>query len=116
MAWYLGAKFRTGNHELRARFSQALEPNCTLADGSDCPDAVTDERGAQQYALGYAYHLAKSTQIYAFYTQIMNDDAAQYTFSVGGPQTGSGSTDYLFAATPAGADPLAVGVGMRYAF
>jgi predicted porin len=115
MAWTLGAKFRTGDHEFRARFAQAMEPNCTIVGGTDCGDA-TSELGAQQYALGYAFHLAKSTQVYAFFTQIMNDDDAQYTFTVGGPQTGGGATDYLFAATPAGADPMAAGVGMRYAF
>jgi predicted porin len=114
MAYTLGAKFRTGSHELRARFAQALEPNCTLVGGADCGDASDFQ--AMQYALGYAYHLAKSTQVYAFFTQIMNDDGATYTFSVGGPQTGGGATDYLYGSTPQGADPLAAGVGMRYAF
>jgi predicted porin len=115
MAWVLGAKFRTGNHEVRARYAMAMDPNCTVADGTDCGDATSD-LGAMQYALGYAYHLAKSTQIYAFFTQIMNEDDAQYTFTVGGPQNGSGATNYTYAAVPPGADPLAAGVGMRYAF
>jgi len=107
MAWLLGAKFRTGNHELRARYAQGLNPSCTLADGTDCGD-VTDF-GAQQFAVGYAYHLAKSAQVFAFYTQIMNEDFAQYTLSIGGsPGAASG--------TPAGADPMAAGLGMRYAF
>ncbi len=84
------------------------------ADGADCDSAVTDELAATQYAVGYAYHLAKSTQVYAYYTQIMNNDLAQYTFTVGGAQTATGGN--VFGATPAGADPTAVGVGIRYAF
>lgn len=108
MAWLLGAKFRAGNHELRARYSQALEPSCTLADGTDCPDTETQDLGAQQLAVGYAYHLAKSTQVYAFYTTIMNDDAATYSFSIGGSGAVNGA--------PIGADPSAFGVGIRHAF
>lgn len=110
MAWLLGAKFRTGAHEFRVRYSQALEGNCTLADGSDCPDIVTDDSGATSYAVGYSYHLAKSTQVYAFFTQIMNDDAAQYTFGV------SGAARVVGTNTPVGSDPLAGGVGIRFAF
>jgi predicted porin len=110
MAWLVGATFRTGDHELRARYSQALEPDCTLASGADCPAALTNDLGAQQYALGYAYHLAKSTQVYAYYTQIMNDDDARYTFGV------AGAAAVVGANTPAGADPIAVGLGIRHAF
>jgi predicted porin len=109
MAWFLGAKFRTGAHEFRARYSMAMDPNCTVADGTDCADDDTKELGAMQYAVGYAYHLAKTTQLFAFFTQIMNEDDASYTFTTGGSPAVSPST-------PAGADPLAGGVGIRYAF
>lgn len=113
MAWLLGAKFRAGNHELRARYAQGLNPDCTLADGTDCGDV--EEFGAQQYALGYAYHLAKSTQVYAFYTQIMNEDAAQYTLTIGG-STAAVNVPAVAGGTPPGADPMAVGAGIRFAF
>ncbi len=108
MAWLIGAKFRAGSHEFRARYAQAMEPSCTIAGGVDCPDVVTQDLGASQLAAGYAYHLAKSTQVYAFYTQIMNDDDARYTFSIGG----SGPV----TTAPAGADPSAFGIGIRHAF
>ena len=114
LAWLVGAKFRMGNHEFRARFAQALGPSCTFADGSDCDSAVTDELGATQYAVGYAYHLAKTTQVYAYYTQIMNKDLAQYTFTVGGAADRRGRQRVRRHA--GGADPMAVGVGIRYAF
>jgi predicted porin len=110
LAWLLGAKFRTGNHELRARFSQALDPDITAATGTTLAAGAEDDLGAQHYALGYAYHLAKSTQVYAFYTQIMNDDRARYTFGV------AGAAAIVGANTVAGADPIAVGLGMRHAF
>jgi predicted porin len=111
LAWLVGAKFRTGAHELRARFTQALDPSVTTA-AALAPGAADPEEnlGAQQLAFGYAYHLAKSTQMYVFYTQIMNDDAARYSFGVAGAAAVTG------ANTPLGADPLAVGLGMRHAF
>jgi predicted porin len=108
LAWLVGAKFRTGAHEFRARYSQALDPNADAATGTTLAANAEDELGAQHYALGYAYHATKSTQLFAFFTQILNDDAARYTFGVGG------ATAVL--ATPAGADPMAFGVGIRQAF
>jgi predicted porin len=114
MAWLVGLKFRTGNHELLGRFSQAMAPSITLGDGSEVPSAGTDELGAMSYAVGYQYYLAKTAAIYLFYTQIMNDEDASYTFGVAGAAAVVGT-----AANPAnrpGYDPMAVGVGMRYSF
>lgn len=109
-AWLLGAKFRAGNHEFRARYSQALDPDITAADGDALPANVEDDLGAQHLAVGYAYHLAKSTQVYGYYTQIMNDDFAQYSFGVAGASRVTGTN------TPVGSDPVAVGLGIRHAF
>ena len=108
VAWIAGAKFRTGNHEVRARYGQALAPSIKAASGTALAPNAEDDLGAQHYALGYAYHLAKTTQVYAFYTQILNEDRAQYTFGVSGPTT--------VVAVPAGGDPTAGGVGIRHAF
>ncbi len=109
VAFLAGAVFKTGMHELRVRYAQAMEPSCTLGDGTDCPAAQTDEFGAQQFAVGYGYSLAKSTEVFAYYTQIMNDDAASYTLTIGGSPAVAG-------ATPAGADPSAFGLGFRHSF
>lgn len=108
LAWLAGLKFRMGDHEFRARYGQALDPDITAATGTPLAANAEDDLGAQHYSVGYAYHLAKSTQIYAFFTQIMNDDRARYVFGV------SGSA--VVVAAPAGADPLAGGLGIRYAF
>lgn len=105
-AFQVGLKHRTGNHELRGRYSQALEGDCDLRGGAACN---TDKYGAKDFAVGYAYHFSKSAQGYAYYTQILNDDNAQYTFSIGGAPAVAG-------ATAKGADPQALGLGLRYAF
>jgi predicted porin len=108
LAWLVGAKFRTGKHEFRARYSQALDPDITAASGTTLAANAEDDLAAQQYALGYAYILAPSTQVFAFFTQIMNEDRARYPFGVSGSST--------VAGTPAGSDPVAGGIGIRYAF
>jgi predicted porin len=110
MAWLLGAKFRTGNHELLGRFSQALSPTINLVGGGEVPSDITDEMGAMSYALGYQYYLAKATSIYAYYTQIMNGELASYTFGVAGAAAVVGTN------TKAGSDPMAAGLGIRMSF
>ncbi len=110
LAWLLGAKFRTGNHELRARYSMAMKPSITAASGSTLPATAEDKLGATSYAVGYAYQFAKSTQVYAYFTQIMNEDRARYSFGVAGAANVTG------ANTPAGSNPTAAGLGIRLAF
>lgn len=109
-AYLVGAKYRTGDHELRARFSQALNPSIKAFDGGTLAAGAEDDLGAKSFALGYAYHMAKSTQVFVYYTQIMNDDRARYTFGV------SGAAAVVAANTPAGSSPSALGVGTRIAF
>ena len=105
-AWQVALTHRMGNHELRARYSDADQGDCALVGGAACS---TSGYGAKMYALGYAYHFSKRTQGYAFYTKIKNEQNAQYTFSIGGSPAVAGST-------PAGADPQAIGVGIRHSF
>jgi len=111
LAWLLGASFRTGSHELRARYSMAMDPSITAATGTTLSPTAEDNLAAQSFALGYANHIAKSTQLYVFFTQIMNDDAARYTFPVSG-----NAAVVAMAAAQAGADPMAAGIGVRHAF
>jgi predicted porin len=108
IAWQVAAKHRYGDHEVRARYDVADEGDCEVADGSAVA-CSTDGYGARQMAFGYAYHLAPSTQAYASYTRIINDDAASYTLTIGGAPAVAG-------ATAPGADPQAIGVGVRFAF
>lgn len=100
------AKLRNGNHEFRARYSFADAGDCKIVGGAACS---TSGYGAQMYAIGYAYYLATSTQVYVSYARIENDRNARYTFSIGGSPNVAG-------ATLPGGDPQALGLGIRYAF
>lgn len=104
-AWQLALKHRIAEHELRLRYSQADKGDVTLNGGG----GSTTGYGATMLAVGYAYFFAPTFQVYAYYAQITNDDQGQYTFNTGGAPAVAG-------ATPKGADPLAVGLGIRYAF
>lgn len=110
VAYLVGGKYRMGDHELRARFSAALNPSIKAFDGGTLAAGAEDNLGAKSFAVGYAYHLAKSTQVFLYYTQIMNDDRARYTFGV------SGAAAVVGANTPAGSNPSAIGLGTRVAF
>jgi predicted porin len=114
VAYQVGAKWRTGNHELRARYNQALDPSITISSdarpGQALASNAKDELGAKSFAAGYAYYLAKSTQVYLFYTEIQNDARARYTFPV------SGAAAVVAANTAAGSTLRAGGLGMRLAF
>jgi predicted porin len=111
MAWLLGAKLRVGPHEFRARYSQALKPSMTAATGQTLAANAEDQLGAQNYAVGYSYSLAKTTFVYLFWTQMMNEDRARYTFGVSG-----NAAVVAMGAAQAGADPMAAGLGIRHAF
>lgn len=109
-AYLVGAKYRVGDHEFRGRYSAAMAPSIKAFDGGTLAANAEDQLGAQSYAVGYAYYLAKSTQLFLYYTQIMNEDRARYTFGV------SGAAAVVGANTPAGSSPSAVGLGTRIAF
>jgi predicted porin len=105
-------KHRMGNHEFRARYEYADNGDCKLAGTAAVSGATCNfdiGKGAQNYALGYAYYLSKAAQLYAYATKIENQRTATYTFATAGPPV-------LTAAWGAGADPLGAGLGIRYAF
>jgi predicted porin len=111
----ISAKHRYGDHELRARFNWADKGSCkanptAAGAGVDCSTSGLD---AHEVTLGYAYYLASSTQVFAFWTKIVNGANAAYTPGAGGSVSGAPA---VVGGTPAGADPEAFGVGMRYAF
>jgi predicted porin len=106
LAWQIAAKHRYGDHELRARFNAADAGDAKLVGGAA---ASTDGYGAKQITAGYAYHLSKSAQAYLSFTRILNERNAQYTLTIGGAPAVAGKT-------PKGADPQAVGLGIRYSF
>jgi predicted porin len=106
MAYNAAVKYRVGPHEFRLRYNLADDGDCEVQGGASCS---TDGYGAQNLTAGYAYHLSKAAQVYAFFTRIENEVAAQYTFGTAGTAVISGNTAQ-------GADPQAYGLGLRYAF
>jgi len=116
VAYLAGAKFRTGDHELRLRWSQALDPTIKAANGTALAAGAEDKLGAKSFAVGYAYHMAKSVQVFAYYTQIMNDDRARYTFGVSGAGNVAGTATPAGSSAPAGSNVSAGGIGTRMAF
>jgi predicted porin len=110
-AFQVSLKHRMGNHELRARFNDAEPGDCEFFNQTAA--CSTNGYGAKEYALGYAYYLAKSTQLYASWAQIENAKNATYTMGAGGGNSGAPA---IVGKTPAGSDPWALGLGVRYAF
>lgn len=110
LAWLVGAKYRMGDHEFRARYSAALKPDIKSATSTPIAATAEDDLEAQNLVVGYAYSLAKTTQLYLYYSQITNQPRARYTFGVGGVAA------VVAANTPAGSDPSAFGLGIRHSF
>ncbi len=104
-AGQVSLKHRMGDHELRGRYDRALAGDCSL----NGPACSTKGYGANQFAVGYGYYVTPDFQLYVNYTRINNEYNAQYTPSIGGAPAVAG-------ATPKGADPQALGIGLRYVF
>ena len=101
-AWVASANHRMGRHNAIVSYSKADQGNCSLATGTACS---TKGLGAEQWALGYVFNLDASTWLYAFWTQIRNEEAAAYNFGVSGAP-----------AAGVGADPKGLALGVRYRF
>jgi predicted porin len=93
---------RMGPGMLRALYGRAQDGRCALAGGGDCS---ADGLGVRQITLGYSYKLSEQTDLYGFYTRIVNDAHATYQFA---NAAGIGAT--------AGADNIGAGLGVRYTF
>jgi predicted porin len=78
--------------------------NAALADDW----SNTDDTGAKQYTLAYNYNLSKRTKVYAFWTEVDNDNA-----EVGG---GGGGFYGFLPGAPAGKDNSSYAIGLRHAF
>lgn len=65
--------------------------------------------GAKDFTIGYDHNLSKRTAVYALYSKLNNDSAANYGFSTNGTSGAVGSIG-------AGAAPSVFSLGMRHAF
>jgi predicted porin len=82
----LGAVATWGQHEVKASWVKADlsgRVGTTVIDGND----------ADQWGIGYVYHLSKRTALYATAATVSNDGAARYVISDGPPgMAGGGSS------------------------
>ena len=108
-AWYLSGAFKLGNNTLKAAYTRA-----------DDLDGVANS-GAQQFSFGVDNALSKRTTVYALFTQLKNDSAANYTLG-GSPadtgtfQSGGGTGVSVVSAAAVGQDPRALSIGMIHRF
>jgi len=65
--------------------------------------------GAKDFTIGYDHNMSKRTAVYALYSKLNNDSAANYSFSTNGTSGAVGSIG-------AGAAPSVFSLGMRHAF
>lgn len=102
-AYYLLVEQTLGKHHIWASYGAADEGECSVNGGS----CSTNGLGANQFALGYLYRFDKTTDLFAGYYKLTNDDSASYASFP--PIAGGGGTS-------PGADTTGIGVGILYSF
>ena len=101
-AFWVGAKYALGNHELRAAYAQALKAKVT----KNFEETDLANSDAQQVSVGYGYNFSKRSQVYAVYSTILNKDNAAFDYGPGKSKVGPA----------AGADPEGYSIGVRHLF
>lgn len=97
-AWYLGGKYNlSGNDAVKLAYTKMNDVG-----------VGTTSNGAKQISIGYDHNMSKRTTVYALYTKLSNDTAANYTL-------GSVSTGAVGGSGP-DADPSAVSIGIKHSF
>ncbi len=95
-AYYLSGKYSFGNDAVKAAYTKV---------GS----GAAVNTGASQFSLGYDHSLSKRTTVYALYTALKSDSAANFGLSANG--TGGANT-----AIGLGNAPSAMSFGMKHTF
>lgn len=96
-AYYLSAQYKMGMNAIKAAYGKSGQLGATL------------NTGANQFSLGYDHGLSKRTKVYAIYSRISNQSAADYGFS----QSTAGGA---ISRTGAGASPSVFSFGMKHSF
>jgi predicted porin len=104
-AYYVSGKFYVGS-------AGAIKGAFT--DASNLGGGNTANTGAKQATLGYDYSLSKRTALYALYTKLSNESAADYSLSIyNGTAASVGGTTTIAGS---GASPSALAVGVLVTF
>lgn len=99
--WVFGARHQMGDHVVYGGFGTAGNVRCSLANGGVCNG---EETGARQWVLAYNYLFNRQLLAEAFVSRVNNERRARYDFDAGG------------VAPAVGANPSAIGAGLRYVF
>lgn len=100
--WYLAGKYNvTGSDAVKVAYT-----NMGNVGG-------VNNTGAKQVSVGYDHSMSKRTTVYALYTKLTNDSAANYSLA-NGVSTGGSAAGALGAG--ADADPSAFSIGLRHTF
>lgn len=107
-SWYLAGKHSFGASDVVLAYANVGDTKANTAGSYG-------DTGAKFLSLRYAFNLSKRTAVYAIYSQVTNDAKGNYDFSAIDPVL-AGGTGGGNATIAAGADPRAVGVGIRHTF
>lgn len=99
-AWYLSGKYSmTASDALKAAYTNAGNTNSVA------------NTGVKQYSLGYDHSLSKHTAVYALYTKLSNDSAANY-----GLGNSDANSSVSSAAGSLNSAPSSFSLGMKHSF
>ncbi|MBI5660494.1 MAG: porin [Nitrosomonadales bacterium] len=100
--WYLAGKYNvTGSDAVKVAYTNMGHVGSV------------NNSGAKQMSIGYDHSMSKRTTVYALYTKLTNDSAANYSLANGVSTGGSAAGG---AGAGLDADPSAFSVGLRHAF
>ena len=113
--WYVSAKHSMGAWDIALAYANAGSDNTTSAyngnlGGHYTGAAVGASTGAQQWTIGGDYNFSKNTQVYALFTEILNQAGSMYNFA--------DTTDpvAMFGGVIGGANISAVSLGIKHTF
>ncbi|HYA19742.1 MAG TPA: porin [Burkholderiales bacterium] len=114
---YLAAQHKFGANTIRLSGGKAFNGSCDRAGGSLSP-CSTSGLDAKQFSAGYSYSFSKRTDLYGFYTLVLNGDFANYPLGNGSSITSTSIAAGGFggASNGIGARQQGIGLGIRHAF
>jgi hemolysin activation/secretion protein/predicted porin len=110
-AQWLGVTHQIGRLELRAAAGRALPGSCeTISNDPALRECSTEGLGASMWAVGFAYKISEPLTVFGSYAKVQNKASSAYNFRVGGVFATPGNSAGV------GADPAAIGLGIKYRF
>jgi predicted porin len=86
-AFYVGASHKLGNTTLKLAYANA----------DKCAGTGCDKTGATQISAGITQSMTRNTELYALYTQVSNDNGANYGLAYGPANAVTGKDESVFS-------------------